>query len=215
MATIQAKRRKSRTEAKEAKPTRHNRPTSPLVGLAMAVSHPLRLRIITAMNSPKRNVSPRELADEFDLDVKRVAYHVRELTALGYLELVETEPRRGSLGHIYRPVRGLEAWSQEWTELSPAFRQIVAASALGLGVEAIGASIDSGRFGAREDSVLAQDTFRTDERGAGEAAQVLAKAVEDLMAIANDAKARLAETGDEGLLLSYLAASFEGALRPV
>ena len=63
--------------------------------------------------------------------------------------------------------------------------------------------------------MFAQDTLRTDERGAGEAAQVLAKAVEDLIAISNDAKARLTETGDEGFLLSYLTASFEGALRPV
>ena len=64
-------------------------------------------------------------------------------------------------------------------------------------------------------SVVAQDTFRTDERGAQEASKILIKAVEDLVAVANDAKARLAETGDEGLLLSYLTASFEGALRPV
>jgi hypothetical protein len=212
---VEVKKRKSRMGAKEAKPTRHNRPTSPLVGLAVAISHPMRLRIITAMNSPRRNASPKELAEEFDLDVKRVAYHVRELAALGYLELAETEARRGSIGHIYRPVRGLEAWSQEWSELTPAFRQIVSASALGLGVKAIGASIDSGRFGAREDSLLAQDTFRTDERGAEEASEVLIKAVEDLMAISRNAKARLTETGEEGFLLSYLTASFEGALRPV
>ncbi|HVW45540.1 MAG TPA: winged helix-turn-helix domain-containing protein [Solirubrobacterales bacterium] len=181
----------------------------------MAISHPLRLRIITAMNSPKRNASPRELAEEFDLDVKRVAYHVRELTALGYLELVKTEPRRGSLGHIYRPVRGLEAWWREWSALSPTFRQIVAASALGLGVEAIGASIDSGSFGSREDSILAQDTFRTDERGAREAAKVLTKALEELLAIADDANARLTEAEEDGFLLSYVMAGFEGTLRPV
>jgi hypothetical protein len=214
VATTHAKPRKSRMGAKEAKPTRHNRPTSPLVGLAMAISHPLRLRIITAMNAPKRTASPKELAEEFDLDVKRVAYHVRELTALGYLELIDTEPRRGSIGHIYRAVRGLEAWRDEWSELSPAFRQRVAASALGLGVEAIGASIDSGKFGSREDSVLVQDTFRTDERGADEASKVLVKAVEDLMKISADANARLAEQGEEGFLLSYLLSSFEGALRP-
>jgi predicted ArsR family transcriptional regulator len=201
--------------AKEAKPTRHNRPTSPMLKLAMAISHPVRFRIITAMNSPERNASPKELAEEFDLDVKRVAYHVRELAELGYLELVDTEPRRGSIEHVYRPVQRFEAWSLEWGELFPAFKQVVAASALGLGVKAIGASIDSGKFEAREDSVLAQDTFRTDDRGAEEAAQILIKAVEDLLAVANDTKARLTETGEKGFLLSYLTASFEGALRPV
>jgi predicted ArsR family transcriptional regulator len=201
--------------AKEAKPTRHNRPTSPMLKLAMAISHPVRFRIITAMNSPERDASPKELAEEFDLDVKRVAYHVRELAELGYLELVDTEPRRGSIEHVYRPVQRFEAWSLEWGELFPAFKQVVAASALGIGVSAIGASIDAGKFEAREDSVLAQDTFRTDDRGAEEAAQILIKAVEDLLAVANDTKARLTETGEKGFLLSYLTASFEGALRPV
>ena len=131
MAVTHAKGRKSRMAAKEAKPTRHNRPTSPMLELGMAISHPVRFRIITAMNAPERNASPKELAEEFDLDVKRVAYHVRELTALGYLELVDTEPRRGSIEHVYRPVQGFEAWSQEWSELFPAFKRIVAASALG------------------------------------------------------------------------------------
>jgi Helix-turn-helix domain len=181
----------------------------------MAISHPVRFRIITAMNAPERNASPKELAKEFDLDVKRVAYHVRELVALGFLELVDTEPRHGSIEHVYRPVQGFRAWWHEWSELFPAFKRVVAASALGLGVEAIGASIDSGKFEAREDSVLAQDTFRTDERGAQKAAKVLYKAVEDLLAISIDAKARLAESEDEGVLFSYVMSGFEGALRPV
>ncbi|HEX3362430.1 MAG TPA: helix-turn-helix domain-containing protein [Solirubrobacterales bacterium] len=215
MAITHANGRKSRMAAKESKPTRHNRPTSPMAKLAMAISHPVRFRIITAMNAPERNASPKELAEEFDLDVKRVAYHVRELEALGYLELVETEPRRGSIEHVYRPVQRFEAWSLEWGELFPAFKQVVAASALGIGVAAIGASIDAGKFQARDDSVLAQDTFRTDERGAEEAGKILIKAVEELVAVANDATARLTETGEEGFLLSYLTASFEGALRPV
>lgn len=215
MTVTHAKRRKSRSGAKESKPTRHNRPTSPMLKLAMAISHPVRFRIITAMNAPERSASPKELAEEFELDVKRVAYHVRELTALGYLELVETEPRRGSIEHVYRPVQRFEAWSLEWSELFPAFKQIVAASALGIGVASIGASIDAGKFEARDDSVVAQDTFRTDERGAQEASKILIKAVEDLVAVSNDAKARLTETGEEGFLLSYLTAGFEGALRPV
>src|ERR1700750_1335208 len=201
--------------AKESKPTRHTRPTSRMLKLAMAISHPVRFRIITAMNAPERNASPKELAEEFDLDVKRVAYHVRELEGLGYLELVETEPRRGSIEHVYRPVQRLEAWSLGGGGLFPAFKQVVAASALGIGVAAIGASIDAGKFQARDDSVLAQDTFRTDERSAEEAGKSLIKAVEELVAVANDATARLTETGEDGFLLSYLTASFEGALRPV
>ena len=167
MAVAHAKGRKSRMAAKEAKPTRHNRPTSPMLKLAMAISHPVRFRIISAMNAPERNASPKELAEEFDLDVKRVAYHVRELADLGYLELVDTEPRHGSIEHVYRPVQRFEAWSLEWNELFPAFKQIVAASALGIGVAAVGASIDAGRFEARDDSVVAHIQSRCNEVESG------------------------------------------------
>lgn len=215
MSVARVKKSSSRLPAKESKPTRHNRPKSPVLALAMAVSHPLRFRIVAAMNSPERKASPKELAEEFDLDVKRVAYHVRELVALGYLELVDTEPRRGSIEHVYRPVLRFEAWSLEWGELLPAVKQIVAASALGIGVQAIGAAIDSGKFEAREDFVLAQDTFRTDDRGAAEALEVLVKALDELLTIEADSKARLEETGEKGLLISYVMAGFEGALRPV
>ena len=41
------------------------------------------------------------------------------------------------------------------------------------------------------------------------------KTVEELVAIADDAKARLTETDEEGFLFSYVTAGFEGALRPV
>lgn len=91
MTSSGSKTRKPRHPAKESKPTRHNRPKSKLLGLAMAISHPLRYRIITAMTSPDRNASPKQLSEQFDLDVKRVAYHMRELAALGYVELIDTQ----------------------------------------------------------------------------------------------------------------------------
>lgn len=215
MSVTRSKARKPRPPAEESRPTRHNRPTGAMALVVAAVSHPLRFRILTAMNSPERDASPKQLAVEMGIDVGRVSYHMRELRDLGFLELTGTTPRNGSIEHVYTPIRRFEAFGLEWGGLLPVLKQTVAASALGLAIKSIGASIDGGNFEAREDSIIAQDTFRTDEQGAEEALAIVTKALEDLLALAGEAKDRLAEKGEEGFLLSYVLAGFEGALRPV
>jgi hypothetical protein len=44
---------------------------------------------------------------------------------------------------------------------------------------------------------------------------VLDEALKGLLEIRENAKARLAEAGEEGFLISYLLAGYEGSLRPV
>jgi len=67
--------------------------------LLRALSHPLRVRIIQRLDG--RVASPRELADEFDQPVGRVAYHVRSLVGMGLLRFVRHTTRRGAIQHYY------------------------------------------------------------------------------------------------------------------
>lgn len=213
MASAHPMRKRRERTSVEAKPTRSKRPTGTLA-LATALSHPLRIRILAAMHSPERLRSPRDLSDEMGLSLERVAYHCRELDDLGFLEVVKTRPVRGSVEHFYAPSKRLEAWNSEWCSLPPGAKRTLAASTLGLGVRALGVSIDNGNFESRDDSVIAQDTFWTDERGAAEALAILSRALADLETVAADAKDRLAESSEEGFLISFLLGGFEGALRP-
>ncbi len=185
------------------------------MALAVAMSHPLRVRIIYAMNSPERRCSATDIAEETGIDVKRLSYHMRELAAMGFIEQVDERQVRGSLEKIYAPVKALEAWELEYAVLPSALRQILAASVLSYGVTALGAAIDKGTFDARDDATLGQDTFWSDEQGAQEAMAVVDDALKSLVGIKENAKARLAETGEEGFLISYLLAGYEGSLRPV
>jgi predicted ArsR family transcriptional regulator len=185
------------------------------MAMAVAMSHPLRVRILYAMHSPERRCSATDIAEETGIDVKRLSYHMRELAAMGFVEQVGERPVRGSLEKIYAPTKRLEAWDQEWSSMPKSLKQILAASALKLGVQALGAAIDEGTFTARDDSMLGQDTIWVDERGAQEALAMLDKALRDLLEVGENAKARLAETGEEGVLISYLLAGYEGSLRPV
>jgi DNA-binding transcriptional ArsR family regulator len=207
--------RSSRAGRKQKKPTSFD-------ALAAALSHPLRVRILYGMKSPDRIYSPSEFERAINedstepIDVKRIAYHFRELRDLGFIEEVRVKPVRGSVEHFYRPAQELGAWQEEWVRMPESVKQALASTVLVTGVEAAGAAIDSGAFGARDDSVLAQDTFWTDERGALQALAVLARAMEDLMQIAEESETRLEENGeDDRKLLTFVIAGFEGALRPV
>jgi predicted ArsR family transcriptional regulator len=183
--------------------------------VALALSHPLRVRIIAAMHSPERVFSPKELADQMGLPVENIAYHVRELRSFGFVTEVDSAPRRGSVEHYFAPTKRAEAWDMEWRSLPAAIKQNLAANALRFAVESIGAAIDGGTFEARDDGVLAQDTFFTDEEGAVEALAILTKTLDDLIEVAEKAKERLGEKQEDGFLLSYVLSGFEGALRPI
>src|SRR3954453_1299991 len=68
-----------------------------------ALGHPTRLRILEALNGPEA-MSPsqliRRLGDSAGL--ANVAYHTRELAALGLLTPAGSRPARGALEHFYR-----------------------------------------------------------------------------------------------------------------
>ena len=72
-----------------------------LVLLGKAVGHPLRVQILRAIAAHDHR-SPSRLADELGKPLARVSYHVGLLAQWGFLELVETVPRRGAVEHQYR-----------------------------------------------------------------------------------------------------------------
>jgi Helix-turn-helix domain len=186
-----------------------------ILALAAAYSHPMRIRILTAMNSPRRRHSPVQLAEAWGEDVGVVAYHFRELVAYEFLEVVEENKRRGSIEHVHEAKANALAWEREWKSLPPIFKQQMLALTNRLGIEAIGAAIDGGTFESRDDTVMAQDTMRVDEQGAIEALAILAKALELLLKVSEAAGARIAESGEEGVLISYMLVGYEGTLRSV
>ena len=60
-----------------------------------ALSHPLRVRMLTLLN--QKVSSPSELAEELDEPLGNVSYHMRFLADLNMVKLVRTEPRRGAV----------------------------------------------------------------------------------------------------------------------
>jgi DNA-binding transcriptional ArsR family regulator len=79
--------------------------------LLVALQHPLRRRILRALNDDNA-LSPRELSIELKAPLSNVAYHVRVLADCAAVTLVRTRPVRGSMEHFY--LNAVEApWARQ------------------------------------------------------------------------------------------------------
>lgn len=111
-----------------------------------ALAHPVRRDILTALCRRDSAVSPRDLVEELDEELRTLAYQFRVLLAVHLIELAKTEAARGMTRHYYRLGPGFtpdladtlaldqiaELLAREGSELPPAIRreilEIVAAS---------------------------------------------------------------------------------------
>jgi DNA-binding transcriptional ArsR family regulator len=67
--------------------------------LVRALSHPIRMRILEKLHN--RSASPAELSRELNQRVGVIAYHAHTLLRCGCVELVHSEPRRGSVENYF------------------------------------------------------------------------------------------------------------------
>ena len=73
-----------------------------------ALAHPIRLYILTEAESAP--ISPSEIAVKLSEPLGVVAYHFRVLHTAGLIELVDRQPRRGSIQSFYAATT--EGWSE-------------------------------------------------------------------------------------------------------
>ena len=120
--------------------------------LAKALAHPLRTRILAALEG--RTASPSELAGELDAPLGVVSYHVRRLVTLGFLKLVKREPRRGAVEYYYTAAGRPRITNAAWGKL-PA---IVKHASIKAAVDQVGAYVAAG---AAEGGFDASDVHNT------------------------------------------------------
>jgi hypothetical protein len=177
-------------------------------GLAQALKHPTRFAILIAMTTPPRRLSPSDYAKESGKPLNHCGYHFRVLADSGCIELVKTEAVRGSFRHSYEPVKTALAWSKEWESLGSYVKQVLCASVLRGGVEAIGNAIDSGSFENKENAHLSYDTMRVDDQGWQQVTMILDRSLRELMQVEDESKERESEANPL-FLATYLMSSFE------
>lgn len=180
-----------------------------------ALGHPVRVRILTRMNTPRRRLSPRGFCEETGLDLSKVSYHFRALAHAGLITEVDRIPVRGSMKHIYVANDRTEAWAKEYAALPEAVKRAFAATALREAVEAIGRSVDDGGFTSRPESHLSWDSIWVDEDGWGKLAALFDQTLKAAKTIRDECAERMPNPSEEGgCVASYLISSFPSPLPP-
>lgn len=88
--------------------------------LIKALGHPLRQRILIALNHGV--ASPSELSKQMGEPLGNVSYHVKILAECEAIELVKTAPVRGAVEHFYRAAIRPYFDDDHWAELPASMR---------------------------------------------------------------------------------------------
>jgi DNA-binding transcriptional ArsR family regulator len=176
-----------------------------------ALSHPLRVRILALLDDGPS--SPVQLAGKLDAPLGTIAYHVRQLSDLGLLKLVDTHQRRGATEHVYQAQRRPRLRDKAWDTLAPNERIRVAAAELRQAGDSATAALAAGGFD-RKGAQVAHLDLHLDDRGWTELAQATKAWLKEAEKIERAARKRLAQQGAGPALESGLVALlFEGQPR--
>jgi DNA-binding transcriptional ArsR family regulator len=130
--------------------------------LAKALAHPLRTRILSALED--RTASPSQLAAELGAPLGVVSYHVRRLAALRFLKLVKRVPRRGAVEHYYTAVAGPHITDAAWGSTPGIAKQAMISTVLtNIGRRAADAATTGGFDDAQ--SHISRSPMVLDQRG--------------------------------------------------
>lgn len=178
--------------------------------LAKAFTHPLRGHIWVTL-CERGTASPKQIADELDIEVSEVSYHFRGLKKRKLIKLVRTERRRGFAEHFYEPCAPLFLFEDlDWMQIPEPIRSTLSADLLHQIVAALVEALEAGSFDARSRH-LSQTWLLVDERGWEESMLVVAEALDRLQAIQDASAKRREGSARPGIPVSAVMAVFETA----
>ena len=165
--------------------------------LAKALAHPLRVRLLAALNEGV--ASPNQLAEQVEEPLQNVSYHVRVLLSLGCIELVRTAQRRGAIEHFYRALTRPFFTDSDWEQLPASARHSLSDSVLRQVWDDAAGALGAGTFDDRDDRHLTRTPLAVDEKGWEKLNELLAELQERALEIQDESAERLAKSGDEAL----------------
>jgi DNA-binding transcriptional ArsR family regulator len=175
--------------------------------LVRALAHPMRVRILEALQG--HTASPTELARQFRESLGVVSYHANALLEVDCIELVSTQPKRGTIEHFYTARPRSFIGHQDWRRAPLSVRGGVTNESLRTFVAKVGAAIDADTIDRRDDTTLNWMPMAVDERGWREAAEILDRALRELMEVGAASRERLG--GEDGIPVVTGLAAFEAA----
>jgi hypothetical protein len=190
--------------------------------ICTALKHPLRVRILEALNEGPRSPSqfveegliPKEHFTTYQQALSLASYHFRELEKEGCLEVVESIPRRGAVEHVYRGMARVFFDDAEFEAMPKASRRELSRISLQALIARADRAVSTETFDARPDRHLTWMPMQLDERGWEEVIDTLATTFGELTQIRHDAKDRLAASGEEVVPATVAMLGFESPPPP-
>src|SRR3954464_11650594 len=172
-----------------------------------ALSHPLRVRMLTLLN--QKVSSPSEIAEELDEPLGNVSYHMRFLADLKMVKLVRTEPRRGAVEHYYEALEPPLISDDDWAQLPVALRRSLSDSTLSDIARDLKGAAGEGGFD-RDNIHVSRLALMLDEQGRDELSGVLAEVFERARAIQDQSNKRRKRSDENVVPTALVLMQFEG-----
>jgi DNA-binding transcriptional ArsR family regulator len=158
-------------------------------GLARALAHPLRQRILMLLEHEVQ--TPLDLARAIGEPLNKIGYHVHALREAGCIELVKTEHRRGAIAHFYRPTSRAFLTDEQWAGLPLSMRRRLVAQTLSDVVSDAREAAEGDGFDHDEVHVTRTE-LELDDEGFAELAELLNSTLDRALVIQAESAARLA-----------------------
>lgn len=176
--------------------------------LMKALSHPLRVQILTLAN--ERPWSPNEMSKELDEGLSQVSYHVKVLKDFKMIEMTNTEPRRGAVEHFYKAVERTFAREKIADKLPETARVMLRDRIIQDADQDIHEALEAGTFYQREDIHADWAPMDLDDQACKDLSKRADKFLEDALKIAGEAATRIAN-GEESIPMSLALFAFVSA----
>ena len=161
--------------------------------LVKAYAHPLRIEILSLLDN--RVASPKQIAAELDTPLPNTAYHVRQLAALGLVELVRRTVRGGAVEHHYTTRVRPTIPDELWATLPDIVKRAALGGAAHQALSEMIRAVDQGSF-SRDDVHLTRTPARLDARGWSAVSRELHRTLKRVDTIVAETEARLEKDPD-------------------
>jgi DNA-binding transcriptional ArsR family regulator len=172
-----------------------------------ALSHPLRVRMLTLLN--QKVSSPSELAEELDEPLGNVSYHMRFLADLNMVKLVRTEPRRGAVEHYYEALEPPLISDDDWAQLPAALRRSLSDSTLSQIARDLKGAAKTGGFD-RENIHVSRVALTLDEQAWDELSAMLSDVIERASRLQDQSNKRRNRSDSAAIPTALVLMQFEG-----
>jgi DNA-binding transcriptional ArsR family regulator len=182
-----------------------------MLRVAKVLAVPLRIKIVSELNI--REMSPKQFFEEFGGgSVSRVSRHFDVLVEYGWLYLVGTKSggrRRGAVEHFYRATQPAVFDNDTWSPLPQSMKEMVSVGIFEELGQRLKDAIAAGTLDARDDRHFTWTPILVDQLGWDNLVARVDALFEFLFEEQAEASLRLAESGEESILMTVALAAFE------